>query len=443
MNIRNFTQISFDHIKNSKNKTFVINKLKKDIKIPNLKQKINVLFNSPENYLKLANETSFQFIIGKSPKGPRFNSDNKLIPYSVVGTLVKKEQRNYTRLKTSVSISSSYSSKSVKKSTNILSKSNVFNPIVIQENTSIEDKMKKKTYIPNLTYTDIFNIYDKSRKRINKNKNGKLESENKLFKHIPKIMKQYINVPLSKQEKALKNNEKYNDIFNKVENKICKSIKEKRKRNLSNNNESKNYDSKLYNTSNLIRNSATEYRLKIEKNNSNESKKTPNLVLNNPIQNWEMSLRRPKNFVGKRREYLNVRTDKNPYWIVLTEKNPLEEEKIINPRIHINTSKGVDLKKFANTSSYFKQSSKQFDLTLNVSTSNDMNNLEIKGRKLIDVEEKMTNKMKGNIKLVDIKYDKESLKNIIFKENYCINKRVINKKNKIFLNYLNYLKGFK
>ena len=441
MNIRNFTQISFDHMKNSRNKTFIINKLKKNIKIPNLKQKINILFNSPENYLKLANETSFQFIIGKNPKGPRFNSDNKLIPYSVVGTFAKKEQRKYTRLK---SISNSYSSKSLKKSTtNVLSNSNVFSPIVIQENTSIEDKMKKKTYISNLTYTDIFNIYDKSRKRINKNKNRNLESENKLFKHIPKLMEQYINVPLSKQEKALKNNEKYNDIFNKVENKICKSIKEKRIRNLSNNNESKIYDSKLYNTSNLIRNSATEYRLKIEKNNSNESKKTPNLVLNNPIQNWEMSLRRPKNFVGKRREYLNVRTDKNPYWIVLTEKNPLEEEKIINPRIHINTSNGVNLKRFTNTSSFFKQSSKQFDLTPNVSTSNDMNNLEIKGRKLIDVEEKLTNKMKGNIKLVNIKYDKESLKNIIFKENNIINKRVLNKKNKIFLNYLNYLKGFK
>ena len=57
-----------------------------------------------------------------------------------------------------------------------------------------------------------------------------------------------------------------------------------------------------------------------------------------------------------------------------------------------------------------------------------MNNLNIKGKHLIDIEAKMANKLKGNIKIMSLKYDRESLKDLIFKINYSINKHSFCKK---------------
>ena len=57
-----------------------------------------------------------------------------------------------------------------------------------------------------------------------------------------------------------------------------------------------------------------------------------------------------------------------------------------------------------------------------------MNHLEIKGKKIIDVEEKIVNQMTGNIKMYDLKYDKESLKDLMFKTHYSINKHSFTKK---------------
>ena len=130
-----------------------------------------------------------------------------------------------------------------------------------------------------------------------------------------------------------------------------------------------------------------------------------------------MSLRRPRNFMGVRKEYLNIRTDKNPYWLVLTEKNPIENEKIINPLLDYSSiNKKIRLKNLSYTNE------KPNDLTNKGNFTTDFNNLEIKGNKLIDIEEKMANQMKGNIKLFDLKYDKEFTKDLIFKLDYTINK---------------------
>jgi len=417
MNFRNYTQTSFGHFKNIRKKTFIINKLQKESLIPNLQQKTDLLFENPESYLKLPYETNFKFVIGRKPKGPRFNSDNKLIPYSVVGSLIKKDQsRKLTRKKSLVQSLSS--SKSVRKSQRLTKLIKISPNIVINEVTPKEEKRKKISYIDNITHTEIFDIFNKSKKRINKNKSVNLKNKKFRYKEIPKLMHQFINDPLEQQERALKNNAKYNQILKRIEKNISKSLINKFK-NKKSNNDSKCFDSNIYNSSNLMQNSGIEYRKKVEKSNLNEKEKNQHLILNNHIQNWEMSLRRPKNFIGERREYLNVRTDKNPYWVILTEKNPYEEEKIISSNIN-------NKKNFSNT--YYYKSIKPLDSTSNTSRSNCLNNLEIKGKKIIDVEEKIANQMKGNIMMYDLKYDRESLKDIIFKTNYCINKHSFTKK---------------
>ena len=50
------------------------------------------------------------------------------------------------------------------------------------------------------------------------------------------------------------------------------------------------------------------------------------------------------------------------------------------------------------------------------------NDLQIKGKKLIDFEEKLADKLNGNIKILNFKYEKESLKDLLFKMNISINK---------------------
>ena len=416
MNIRNFTQVSFKNTKNAPKKTLIINKLLKPTLIPNLEEKTNTLFQDPESYLKFPNETHFQFVVGRKPKGPRFNSEKQLIPYSIVGTLMGKEPRKAVRKKSIVSKTTPIaSSKSVRKSMRVSKLK--FSPVTINEIPKKEDKKKKRTYIENLTYTEIFNIFNKSKKRINKNKIENLVNDKKLYKEIPKVMHKYINEPLTQQERSLKSNEKYNSILKKIENNISKT--------LNNKNKTKSYENNIYNSSDLMKYSGTEYRTIVEKKNFYEKKKNPIFILNNHVQNWEMSLRRPKNFIGERREYLNIRTDTNPYWIVLTEKNPLENEKIVNTYLNTNTNKGIYLKNFYNTS-YFKTFVKPLDLTNNRNNSNE-DFLQINGKKLIDIEEKIALQMKGNIKMFDMKYDKDSIKDMNFKTNYSINKHSFSK----------------
>ena len=397
MNFKNYKQVLFPK------KTLLINKIEKASIIPNYSEKNEYIFEDPDHYLKLPYETSFQFIVGKKPKGPRYYTDRSIIPYSIVGTLAKKELKNFPRKK-SVILNSTSSSRSLRKSMRLSKiKNNLASHDIVAQ---LEEKKKKKNNMINITHTDVFNIFKQYKKIINKNKSEDLLKKSR--KDIPKIMHQYINAPLSQQERALKSNEKYNNILKRIENNICKSktISNKKKKNITRNNTNIN-NKKLYNISKLINNSSTDYRLKVEKINLNEKKRFPNLILNNHVQNWEMSLRRPKNFIGERREYLNIRTDEKPFWTIYKEKNPLEDEKIINPNLKGNISENDGHLKTHN---------------------NFMSNLNIKGKRLIDFEEKIAKELKGNLKMLNLKYDRESIKDLVFKINYSINKHSFDKK---------------
>ena len=417
MNFNNFASMSYGKIMPNFKKTFFINKLTKPNIIPDFEQKTNTLFEEPENYLKLPNETEFNIVVGRKPKGPRFNSEHKLVPYSIVGSILRKGQKKFTKKKSILNKNLLLPSKSSKKNLRF-SKLIRYNPVLsLDAVTQKDDKKKKKENFTQLTRIELFDIFNKSKKRIRLNKNKNLHKNNSLCKEIPKIMQQYITEPLSQQERSLKTIEKYNNLINKIENNIFKSIENKNKI-LKNIGETKS----IYNnnSSNLIKTSGTEYRMKIEKINSEEQKKNQQLVLNNHLQNWEMSLRRPKNFIGVRKKYLNIRTDKNPFWFILTEKNPIENEKIVNP-VYNNPNKNLISKNLTQTC--YEKINK---LTNNINSYNDINNLEIKGKKLIDVEEKLVNQMTGNIKLIDLKYDKEFTKDLLFKLDYSINKHSLN-----------------
>ena len=402
-----------------KKKTFFINKLTKDSKIPNIEQKTNALFKDPENFLKLPNETEFRCVVGQKPKGPRFNEKNKLIPYSIVGYFLTKDQKR-------LAYKTSGIQNNLRSSTRTFRKSMRLSKIKANQLGINESFMKRKN-MSNITHTEIFDIFNNYKKRINKNISEKFDNDKKLCKDIPKIMHQYINESLSQQEKTLRNNEKYKNLIKRIENNIFKSLENKSKSKI-NFSESKYVGNNFYNTPNLIKNSGTEYILKMEKINSNEKKKNSPIVLNNHVQNWEMSLRRPKNFIGIRKEYLNIGTDNKPYWSILTEKSPYEEEKIIIPNIdhHINNLSNFKNFSYVNNEKSV-ESIKPLDLVTNSPIQNTKNTLEVKGKKLIDIEEKMANSLKGNIKIHDYKYERDFTKDLIFKINYSINKHSFDK----------------
>ena len=142
-----------------------------------------------------------------------------------------------------------------------------------------------------------------------------------------------------------------------------------------------------------------------------------------------MSLRRPKNFHGVRRGFINVGTDKNPNFCQLQEKFPNITENIFNPKWMKNDYKNY----FLSTKSFFKENNDDlnpkyktidfFNKTMNLM------DLEIKGRKLIDVEENIFKQLKGKKILNNVKYDREALKDLDIVENWNINGHLIENNN--------------
>ena len=161
MSLTGFTNISYDNIQQFRKKAFMINKLEKSSVVPNLKQKMKILFAEPESYLKLPHETHFNFVIGKHPKGPRLNSDKNLIPYTVVGIYSKKDQRKLTRQKSIVNSNNSSSSSFPKKAKTFTKYKT--SPISFNENKQKEkDKEEKKKKFPNISdvnHLQIFGIF--------------------------------------------------------------------------------------------------------------------------------------------------------------------------------------------------------------------------------------------------------------------------------------------
>ena len=265
----------------------------------------------------------------------------------------------------------------------------------------------------------ISNIFSKLRKKINKSESAKRDRNIILSNEIPSFMKKYIKSTLSQQEKALKCREEYNNIFKKIEHNISESMEKGSKSVHINRN---NIELKNYETANLFKNSIKDYKKKIDKIKQYNKKKKNNLMLETHLRNWEMSLRRPKNFIGLRKGYLNISSDKRPVWIIATEKFGEEEEKIINPNIS-NLKSQSSLQK-----NYLRNSNEISNIQKRNTNLKKFNSLLIQGKKLIDLEEKQAENIDGNIKLIKFKYDKDSTKDLLLKMNCSINRYLINKR---------------
>lgn len=391
MIIRNHSENSLD-----RNQKMLIITRPQTEDIPKLMNHKKLLFDDPSNYLKLPKELNFNFIIGKKNKIKKIIPTRKLTKKST-SNFIKMLAKRATRMRSSNSLSFD------------IKRAFESNKKISLNNEEDKNTLRKKRE------EEVSNIFSKYRKIITQNEKDNRENID-YNSEVPSFMKLYINNSLSKQEKALKCKEEYNNIFKQMEKNISKTMLRDSKTPIIS---LKNYfQNKFYETANLFKNSVNNYRNKIEKIKLSTKRKKKNLQLDSGIRYWEMSLRRPKNFTGLRKGYLNISSDKRPVWIIATEKYPVEEEKIINPNIinKIEQQKlNTNYKEKTNRLIFSKMKNK----TMNFLKYND---LQIKGKKLIDFEEKLADKLNGNIKILNFKYEKESLKDLLFKMNISINK---------------------
>jgi len=392
--LKNYSETSLERLNNIKKKVLLLSKIeKKDI--PKIKKKKKLLFNDPNNFLKLPNEMSFNFIIGKKFYATEQKIEKESPKHKGNSFLIKRMSRKRSIIPLSTDLRRAFES----------------NKKISQIKEEQKSTSRKKRQ------DEILNIFSKLRKRLN-NSESRKDKKIELSNEIPNFIKKYIKNKLNQQEKALKCREEYNKIFKNMEHNISQSMEKSSKSfHITN----KNIELKRYETANLFKNSVNDYRQKIEKIKLFNKKTKNHLIIETPIRNWEMSLRRPRNFIGLRKGYLNISSDTKPVWIIATERCGVDEEKIVNPDINDFKSQSVLQQ------NYIRNPCKICSDRNTNSKLRKFNSLLIQGKKLIDLEEKQAEKLNGNIKILKYKYNKDSTKDLLLKMNCSLNKYLINK----------------
>ena len=331
-----------------KTKTLFLSKINSEDE--NIKKKINIIFEKPETYLTLSGESPIKFVVGKQIKGPRYDKNNKLISYSIVGKLNPKKTKKLISQSSShernsnYSFSKRYSSFHFKK--NDSSKSNY-----LQNNN--------EKIIGDRELNLIFSNYKESIK-INKT----IEDNNSFINEIPNNLNDTVKKRLFLQEKNFLNKYKTDSFRKNLKKKIHKKIKDKDKV--------------------LLLSTSDKYREKKELSEflSNENN------YGNSVQNWAISLRKPMNFKGIRKGYYNCGNDFHPIWAHESFNN--------------NSLFRTDSFDF-----YTKNKYKMY-----MNRTSKMNNLEVKGNNLLDFESKNVKLLKGRKMIHKVHYDRDSLKDL-------------------------------
>ena len=361
-----------DIISKNPKKTLVVNKINPGSnKI--IEKEIKNLFNNPDTFLQLPSDSEIPYVVGRRLQGPRYDLEDKLIPYSIVG--------NPKFIKNKIHSNNNNTSKSLYSNQ---SKSNLQKNINDNSKTQMSDDQIKA-------------IFSKCKYNIENNINKK----NDFLSSIPLNMKEYVIKPLLMQEKSLdyfKKNEKYQRRF---------------KRNMM---------KKLFIKEDQLE--FTRSDLFTLSENFITKRETLNYLTHNEIQkqfgnglqNWSMSLRRPKYFEGERRGYVNVGSENKPYWIMLREKCPNQFENIMNPN-YFNFQDFYQIMNKTHSFNQFMKTSPNFIQFIN--KTNNIQTLKIRGKNLLKVEEDNYKQLKGKTKkLLHLKYDRESLKDLNICDNW-------------------------
>ena len=390
-----------------KNKSFLINKVK-NYYTEDIIKKNNILFDDPNTFLKLPSETNFDYIINKVPRGPQYDLGDKLIPYTMVGNAKYLKKHKFQ---------SAFGSKSFNRK--------IFKFKSRQSNLSKIQELKNGYNL--ITDKEIEEIFDSFKNKIKKNKNKCNDLIDK--NECPQVMKQYIDKNLFLQEKCLKKNEDnlnyFKNLKENINNKMKMNYKNTNKRNNKsyNDNNSTNKDIQL-SVDELLLNAGEEFkfinRIKYlkDKNNSHSEYSLPEVN-----KKWENSLRNAEQTDKHKKRIINFKLQNCPYWIYSSEKNleNISKNKNTNYSIYNDYSSRTnsmqnlfnhDYKKNQTNDDIFKNSFKK-------NFTSDL--LEIQGKKLIDVEEKINKNLKGKKRILKYKNFREEVKDMIIHSNFAYN----------------------
>ena len=101
---------------------------------------------------------------------------------------------------------------------------------------------------------------------------------------------------------------------------------------------------------------------------------------------WNNSLRSPPNFKGKREFHINVNSDRNPFWGVLIQRYPNQKELSVKPGYNLNQKEFLRFSEDMNNKNKNKE---------NVNSIKNLDDLNVVGNNLFDVEYKREMSTKG------------------------------------------------
>jgi hypothetical protein len=255
-------------IKNHKDRIQIINEIEK-------------FFGDERNFLN----TDSNIYVGRKPRGPRYDENNEIIPYSFVGN------SNYLQ-------KSTLKKSNTKKILNQSSKTTETQGQLLKKKIDTCDILDSK--ILQNYYTDMKNHTIRNKKKENKI----------MLNKIPILIREQ----LKNQEKNLNEFDVLDNMSKTMENYLVKKTKKNKDQLLMTNVDSYLFRKAVLNT--IVGKTPKEIKL--------------------GDNNWYFDLRRPKNFIGNRDCYINIGTNDKPFWGRFFEKSPNYVLKCRKPIINEN-----------------------------------------------------------------------------------------------------------
>ena len=160
------------------------------------------------------------------------------------------------------------------------------------------------------------------------------------------------------------------------------------------------------NENDLLFNSVHLYRFKKEILGKEEAKDNYDKVNNQScLFKWTSSLRRPKNFFGKRENYVNLGGENNPLWSIIVERFPITNEVAVQSGFDLNNKDFKDFVRKRNNDQKSEEKIKKVE---------DLDEIGIKGKKLYDLE--YNREMSGNKNKILHKVFMDNGKIIMYKD---------------------------
>ena len=334
-----------------------------------MKTKISDYFNSPDKFfdtnspVQLNKKIHLKKIIPLEKKVSQIKEKEKLIKGSIRST------------KNNSKFSSSLKEKHL--STNNL---NTKENQSTNKNFEVIDNEKLKNIFKSYQNSNPSNIKKKFYKSLNEN------DYNSDYNNISSIIPKQISLNLSIQNRRLRNKKHLDRQTRNISKYLSRKLRK--------------------NESDLLFNGVHLYRFKKEILDENEDKDNPKKITDQScLFKWISSLRRPKNFYGKRESFINVSSENNPLWSIVVERYPIIKEMSVKAGYNLDNRDYKDFKRKRNLSTLG---------SAKIKTVENLDKISVKGEKLFNIE--YNREMSNNNSKILHKVFLDNGKSILYKD---------------------------